>query len=180
MKKIISFLIIVFVFGTSFSQTKNFHDFTATDIDGKQVSMKEFAGRKILVVNVASECGLTPQYEQLQAIYELYGGDKFVIIGFPANNFLKQEPGSNAEIKQFCTSKFHVTFPMMSKISVKDENIDPIYLWLTQKSENSKMDSEVKWNFQKYLIDEQGNLVDVVSPRDKPDCEKILNWITEK
>lgn len=159
------------------SQGKNFHDFTVTTIDGDNVSLSIFKGKKVLVVNVASKCGLTPQYEDLEALYRKYKDKNFVVVGFPANNFLGQEPGSNAEIKQFCTSKFDVTFPMMSKISVKGKDKAPLYKWLTEKSENGKFNAEVQWNFQKFMIDEQGNLVDYVDPRQKPDCEKIVKWI---
>jgi glutathione peroxidase len=129
------------------------------------------------VVNTASKCGFTPQYKQLQELFEKYGGDKFTIIGFPANNFMKQEPGTNQEIAAFCEKNYGVTFRMMSKISVKGDDMHPLYKWLTSKSQNGVMDSDVKWNFQKYLIDENGKLVDVVEPKIKPDDEKIVRWI---
>jgi len=155
------------------------HDFTVKDIDGKDIKLASFKGKKVLVVNVASKCGLTPQYEQLQALYEKYRDQNFVIIGFPANNFNDQEPGTNLEIKEFCTANYGVTFPMMDKISVKGDDQAPLYQWLTQKSENGKIDQEVTWNFQKYLIDENGRLVDVVMPKESPMSEKIVNWITQ-
>lgn len=159
------------------SQSVNFHSFTVKSIDGNEVLLSDFKGKKVLVVNVASKCGLTPQYEDLEALYDKYKDKNFVVIGFPANNFLGQEPGTNEEIKQFCTSKFNVTFPLMSKISVKGRDIAPLYKWLTEKSENGKFDAAVQWNFQKFMIDENGNLVGYVSPREKPNCEKIVNWI---
>ena len=162
------------------AQKVNFHSFKTKTIDGKPFDLASLKGKKVLVVNTASKCGLTPQYKDLQDLYLKYGGDKFVIIGFPANNFMSQEPGTNSEIKQFCTEKYDVTFPMMEKISVKGDDIDPIYKWLTSKSQNGKMDAEVSWNFQKFMIDEQGNLVDMVPPRTKPNDEKIVNWITGK
>jgi glutathione peroxidase len=162
----------------SFSQQANFHSFKTRTIDGKPFDLGSLKGKKVLVVNTASKCGLTPQYKDLQALYAKYGGDKFVIIGFPANNFLSQEPGSNQEIKAFCTEKYEVTFPMMQKISVKGDDMDPIYKWLTTKTLNGKMDAEVSWNFQKFMIDEKGNLVDMASPRTKPDDEQIVKWIT--
>lgn len=162
------------------AQKVNFHSFKTKTIDGKPFDLASLKGKKVLVVNTASKCGLTPQYKDLQELYLKYGGDKFVIIGFPANNFMSQEPGTNSEIKQFCTEKYDVTFPMMEKISVKGDDIDPIYKWLTSKSQNGKMDAEVSWNFQKFMIDEQGNLVDMVPPRTKPNDEKIVNWITGK
>jgi glutathione peroxidase len=130
-----------------------------------------------MIVNTASKCGFTPQYEQLQALYKEYGGDGFVIIGFPANNFLSQEPGTNEEIKEFCTSKYSVTFPMMGKISVKGSDMHPLYKWLTEKSLNGVMDSDVKWNFQKYLVDEKGSLISVIPPKESPLSEQIVKWI---
>lgn len=179
MKK--SFLILTLMVAgiMGFAQT-NFHSFKTKDIDGKAIDLSSLKGKKVLVVNTASKCGNTPQYKDLQALYLKYGGDKFVIIGFPANNFMGQEPGSNAEIKQFCTENYQVTFPMMQKVSVKGDDIDPIYKWLTTKSLNGKMDAEVTWNFQKFMIDEKGNLVDVASPKTKPMDDKIVNWITGK
>ena len=157
---------------------KSFYDFTVKTIDGEEISLREFEGMKVLLVNVASKCGYTKQYEGLQQLYEKYGGDDFVIICFPANNFLKQEPGSNEEIKEFCTLNYGVSFPMMSKISVKGNDQDPLYAWLTQKELNGVMDSKVKWNFQKYMINEKGELVNFVSPGTKPFSEEIVNWIT--
>ncbi|MGE0076494.1 MAG: glutathione peroxidase [Bacteroidales bacterium] len=176
MKNLILLITIILPIGIM-AQTKTLYDFTVKDIDGNDFKLSQFKGKKVMVVNVASKCGLTPQYEELQALYVKYKDRNFVIIGFPANNFLKQEPGSNAEIKEFCTSNYGVTFPMMEKISVKGSDINPLYVWLTQKSQNGVMDSEVKWNFQKYLIDEKGQLVDFISPKDKPNSERIIDWI---
>lgn len=173
-------LLAAFFMMLSANAQKNFHSFKTKTIDGKEFKMSSLKGKKVLVVNTASKCGLTPQYEALQALYSKYGGDKFVIIGFPANNFLSQEPGSNAEIKQFCTSEYKVTFPMMEKVSVKGDDIDPIYKWLTTKALNGKADAEVTWNFQKFMIDENGNFVDYASPRTKPNDEKIIKWIEGK
>ncbi|SFL39841.1 glutathione peroxidase [Porphyromonadaceae bacterium KH3CP3RA] len=157
---------------------KTLHDFTVKDIDGNDFSLASLKGKKVLVVNVASKCGLTPQYEQLQELYEKYRHLNFVVIGFPANNFMGQEPGSNLEIKEFCTANYGVTFPMMEKISVKGKDQAPLYKWLTKKSENGVMDQKVTWNFQKFMIDEEGHLVDVVMPKESPMSDKILNWIT--
>ena len=159
------------------SQEKNFHSFTVKTITGEEISLSEFRGRKVLVVNTASKCGLTPQYENLQKLYEEYGGDNFTIVGFPANNFLSQEPGSNEEIMEFCSINYGVTFPMMAKISVKGKDIHPLYAWLTDKDENGVMDAKVSWNFQKFLIDENGNLVDMVPPKNSPYDERIISWI---
>ncbi|MDY9918919.1 MULTISPECIES: redoxin domain-containing protein [Proteiniphilum] len=157
---------------------KTLHDFTVKDIDGNDFSLASLKGKKVLVVNVASKCGLTPQYEQLQELYEKYRHLNFVVIGFPANNFLGQEPGSNLEIKEFCTANYGVTFPMMEKISVKGKNQAPLYQWLTKKSENGVMDQKVTWNFQKFMVDEEGHLVDAVMPKESPMSDKIINWIT--
>jgi len=156
---------------------QNFFSFKTTTIDGKPFDLASLKGKKVLVVNTASKCGFTPQYKELQALYEKYQHRNFVIIGFPANNFLSQEPGSNQEIKQFCEKNYGVTFPMMSKISVKGKDQDPIYAWLTQKSQNGKTDAEVSWNFQKFMIDENGNLVDYLSPRESPMSDKVIKWI---
>jgi glutathione peroxidase len=147
------------------------------DIEGKEFDLSSLKGKKVMVVNTASKCGNTPQYATLESLYKEYGNRNFIIIGFPANNFASQEPGTNTEIAEFCTKNYGVTFPMMSKISVKGDDMHPLYKWLTSKSENGVMDSEVTWNFQKYLIDEKGNLVDVIAPKVKPDDEKILSWI---
>lgn len=159
-------------------EEKRLHDFVVKDIDGNDFDMASLKGKKVLVVNVASKCGLTPQYEQLQELYDKFRHRNFVIVGFPANNFMGQEPGSNLEIKEFCTANYGVTFPMMEKISVKGKDQAPLYQWLTKKSENGVIDQEVTWNFQKYLIDEEGRLVDVVMPKESPMSDKIVNWIT--
>ncbi|MDP2334945.1 MAG: glutathione peroxidase [Bacteroidota bacterium] len=167
---------LIILTSVAFSQ-KSFYDFKVKDIDGKDFDLSSLKGKKVLVVNTASKCGYTPQYKQLQALFETYGGEKFTIIGFPANNFMKQEPGTNQEIAEFCEKNYGVTFPMMSKISVKGDDMHPLYQWLTSKSQNGVMDSEVKWNFQKYLIDENGKLVDVLYSKVTPDDEKIVSWI---
>lgn len=159
---------------------KTLYNFTVKDIDGNDFSLATLKGKKVLVVNVASKCGLTPQYEQLQELYEKYKHLNFTVIGFPTNNFMGQEPGSNLEIKEFCTTKYGVTFPMMEKISVKGKDQAPLYKWLTEKSENGVLEQEVIWNFQKFMIDEEGHLVGVVMPKESPMNEKILNWITGK
>ncbi|MGD0582667.1 MAG: glutathione peroxidase [Bacteroidales bacterium] len=162
------------------SQTTGFYDFKVKTLDGGTFDFATLKGKKVMIVNTASKCGFTPQYKDLEELYTRYGGEKFVIIGFPANNFLSQEPGTAAEIKEFCTKNYGVTFPMMDKISVKGKDINPVYQWLTSKSKNGVMDSEVKWNFQKYLIDENGNLKDVVYSRESPLSDKIVAWISAK
>ncbi len=160
----------------AFSQ-KSFYDFTVKDINGKDFSFSQLKGKKVMIVNTASKCGHTPQYADLQALYQKYKNDNFVILGFPANNFGNQEPGSNSEIKEFCTKNYGVTFPMMSKVSVKGDDMTPVYRWLTSQKENGKMDSEVRWNFQKYLISENGQLDKVIYTKEKPDAEEIVAWI---
>lgn len=175
--KTIFFAAALLIFVSGLSAQKHFYDFKVKTLEGDEFSMSELKGKKVMVVNTASKCGFTGQYEQLEAIYKQYGGDKFVIIGFPANNFMKQEPGTADEIRDFCTLNYGVTFPMMDKISVKGDDIAPIYKWLTQKSQNGVEDSKVQWNFQKYLIDEKGNLVKVIPSRTKPDDKEIINWI---
>lgn len=177
MKKICLFITFCLSILTLSAQQKNFYDFTVKSIDGKDFPLSSLKGKKVLVVNVASKCGHTPQYEQLQALYEQYGPDKFVIIGFPANNFMKQEPGTNEEIQEFCKLNYGVTFPMMEKISVKGKDIHPLYKWLTQKSENGKEDAKVTWNFQKFMIDENGNWVGTVKPKTSPTDQTIIDWI---
>ena len=132
-----------------------------------------------MVVNTASKCGFTPQYKDLEELYTREAGN-LVIIGFPANNFANQEPGTEAEIREFCTKNYGVTFPMMEKISVKGKDMHPLYKWLTSKELNGVRDSEVKWNFQKYLIDENGKLVDVIYSMEKPGSDKVLKWLSSK
>jgi glutathione peroxidase len=157
---------------------ESIHQFTVKDINGKDFNFSSLKGKKVMVVNTASKCGLTPQYEQLQALYEEFGKDgKFIIVGFPANNFQEQEPGSNAEISEFCKKNYGVTFPMMQKISVKGEDMHPLYKFLTQRLRNGIENSEVEWNFQKYLLDEEGQLVKVFPPQIVPIDEKIISWI---
>lgn len=175
--KIILILLIMATQATA-QEKKSFYDFTVKDINGNEFPMSDLKGKKVLVVNVASKCGFTPQYADLEALYQKYGPDKFTIIGFPANNFLWQEPGTNDDIKTFCSLNYGVTFPMMSKVSVKGDSIAPIYQWLTSKSENGVMNAKVTWNFQKFLIDENGNLVDVVAPKESPASSRIVDWIT--
>ena len=155
------------------------HQFTVETLEGDQFDFSALKGKKIMVVNTASKCGLTPQYKDLQALYEKYGSEKFVIVGFPANNFMKQEPGSNEEIDAFCDRNYGVSFPMMAKIDVKGNYIHPIYSFLTQKDKNGVMDSKVTWNFQKYLINEEGVLEKVISPRTSPVDEEVIDWITK-
>lgn len=180
MKRIILVITIALISTAAFSQTNSFYDFDVQTIEGETFDLSTLKGKKVLVVNTASKCGFTPQYEDLQKLYEKYKSKNFVIIGFPANNFMNQEPGSNQDIMQFCSENYGVTFPMMSKISVKGDDIHPLYKWLTEKEQNGVMDSKVKWNFQKYMIDEKGNLVDVAYSKTNPLDDQIISWIEGK
>lgn len=180
MKKTLFSFVLLLISMSLISQTKSLHDFTIKNIDGKDFNLSSLKGKKVLIVNTASKCGFTPQYEDLQKLYKKYSAGNFIIIGIPANNFMNQEPGSNSDIKQFCSSTYDVTFPMMSKISVKGDDIHPLYKWLTNMELNGKLNSKVKWNFQKYMIDENGKLVDVAYPKTSPLDDQIVNWIENK
>lgn len=156
---------------------QSIYQYRATDIQGKYFDFSKLRGKKIMVVNTASECGFTDQYEQLEAMYEKYKGKGFVVVGFPSNDFGEQEPGTNEQIMAFCKKNYGVTFPMMGKISVKGDNIHPIYKFLTQKAKNGLRDNSVHWNFQKYLINENGHLDQVLGPHIKPDDPAVIDWI---
>lgn len=174
-------MLFAFIFAPNPSKKvpASIYDFKMEAIDGGKIDLSKYKGKKMLIVNTASKCGYTPQYEGLEKLYKKYSG-KLVIIGFPANNFGAQEPGSNSEIKEFCSKNYGVSFPIAAKISVKGDQIDPLYLWLTHKKYNGKMDSEVKWNFQKYLISETGELIDVFTSDVKPDDTKLISAIEKK
>ncbi|CAL1520968.1 glutathione peroxidase [Chitinophaga sp. MM2321] len=157
-----------------FFAASHIYDFKVDAVDGGKIDFSQYKGKKILIVNTASLCGNTPQYEGLEKLYKKYQG-KLVIIGFPANNFGSQEPGSNADIKAFCTKQYAVTFPMAAKISVKGADIHPIYKWLLAESKAKHFEpAEVTWNFQKYLLDEKGNLVAVFSPKTQPESPEVI------
>ena len=156
---------------------KNIHQFVVTDLEGMPFDFASLKGKKVMIVNTASECGQTPQYKQLQSIYDQYKDKNFMIVGFPANNFGFQEPGTNEQIAEFCQQNYGVTFPMMAKISVKGDDIHPLYRFLTQKAENGILDSEVKWNFQKYLINEAGELEKVIHYKTLPTDPDVIAWI---
>jgi glutathione peroxidase len=150
------------------------YNFKVESIDGSKINFADYKGKKILIVNTASQCGNTPQYADLENLYKKYEG-KLVIIGFPANNFHAQEPGSNKEIQEFCTKKYAVTFPMAAKISVKGDDIHPLYKWLLAESKAKHFQpEEVTWNFQKYLLDEKGNLVAVFAPKTQPMSDEVI------
>ena len=180
MKNRISILIVIMALFSATASSQGFYDFKVKTLEGKAFDFASLKGKKVMVVNTASKCGYTPQYKDLQELYEKYSSENFVIIGFPANNFGSQEPGTATEIREFCTKNYGVTFPMMEKISVKGDDMHAVYKWLTSKAQNGVMDSEVKWNFQKYLIDEKGNLVDVLYSKEKPGSEKVGLFLSAK
>lgn len=158
---------------------KPIYDFKVTAINGDEFNFSDLKGKKVMIVNTASKCGLTPQYKGLEEIYNKYKDQNFVIIGFPANNFMSQEPGSNEEIAEFCSLNYGVSFPMMEKISVKGNDMDPLYIYLTKKELNGHSDSEVTWNFQKYLINKNGFLEKVIGPRTVPNDPEVIAWIEQ-
>lgn len=177
------------------SGLKTFYDFTVKNIDGVDYPLSKLKGKKVIVVNTASKCGLTPQYETLQKIYDTLDKTKFEIIAFPANNFLSQEPGTSTKIKEFCQANYGVTFPIMAKVSVcnyvytsyppdpakaTETTTDEIYQWLTQKSQNGVLDTKIQWNFQKFLIDENGHLVGTIAPNIVEEIWTIKTWLEAK
>lgn len=159
--------------------TKNstIHDFEVEDINGNSFSFKQLKGKKLMIVNTASKCGLTPQYATLEDLYNTYKDSDFTIVGFPSNNFFMQEPGSNEKIASFCQKNYGVSFPMMAKVSVRGRKQHPVYKFLTSKKLNGVLNSRVKWNFQKFLLNEDGVLEQVISPRTKPNDRTIIEWI---
>ena len=181
--KYFTFIITLFTLTMENLQAQNnadnqtIYQFTVEDINGKPFALADLKGKKVMIVNTASKCGLTPQYKELEALYQQYKDRDFIIIGFPANNFLGQEPGSNEQIASFCSINYGVSFPMMSKISVKGKNMHPLYQFLTQKSKNGVEDSKVQWNFQKYLIDRDGKLEKVIAPKTLPSSDEVTQWI---
>ncbi len=152
------------------------YDFTLPSIDGDPTPLSNYKGKVVLLVNVASRCGFTPQYSALESLYEKYKDQGFVILGFPANNFGSQEPGTNAEIKTFCSTKYNVTFPMFSKVSVKGDDTTPLYQYLTQRA-NPAVAGDIKWNFTKFLVDRNGQVVERFEPPVKPDSPEIVGAV---
>lgn len=173
------YLCLGFVTFYSASAQTSFHNLSAVDAFGDTIDMSDYAGKKILVVNTASKCGFTPQYDDLQSLYEKYRQQDFLVIAFPSDNFLNQEFDSNAEVVEFCQTNYNISFPIMSKINVKGSDKHPIYQWLTDQSLNGYDNSRVKWNFQKYMINESGELAGYLAPSDSPFDEKIIQWIEE-
>ncbi len=177
MKKLFTIALAAMAMAFTTSGTKNLHEFKAKTLEGTDFNFADLKGKKIMIVNTASECGYTPQYKDLEALYEKYKSKNFVIVGFPCNDFGGQEPGTSADIKSFCTKNFGVTFPLMEKVSIAKS---PIYQWLTHKTENGVLDATVKWNFNKFLVDEKGNLVKYLASGVKPMDAEITNWIEGK
>lgn len=176
MKKIVSLLSCIVLLSFSYKEVNTIHQFKIKSIEGKTIDFKNFKGKKILVVNTASACGYTPQYEGLQKLYTSYK-DKLVVVGFPCNQFGGQEAGSEEEIQSFCKARYGVTFPLTTKVDVKGENASPIYKWLCSKQQNSVLDAEIKWNFNKFLLDENGVLLAYFPSKVKPDSEEILSYL---
>jgi glutathione peroxidase len=169
--------LVLLMAGTIFAAS-NIYDFTLPNIDGKSMPLADFKGKVVLVVNVASQCGYTPQYTALEAIYEKYKAQGFVIVGFPANNFGAQEPGTNEEIKTFCTRKYSVTFPMYSKVSVKGDDQTPLYQYLT-KDTPAPIAGDIKWNFTKFLVDRRGTVVQRFESKVTPDSPEVTSAIEQ-
>lgn len=156
---------------------KTIYDFKVETISGDTLNLASLKGKKVMIVNTASKCGLTPQFEQLEQLYKEFKDQNFVIIGFPTNDFMGQDPGSNEEIAEFCQMNYGVTFPMMAKIVVKGKEKHPLYQYLTEKSQNEIDDFDIEWNFQKFLINENGSIDKVISPRVLPNAPEIVDWI---
>ncbi|WP_394330685.1 glutathione peroxidase [Epilithonimonas caeni] len=169
-------MLSLFGFSKNKAQAKSIHSFKVEALDGSTIDFSKFKGKKILVVNTASECGFTPQYADLEKLYEAYK-DKLVVVGFPANNFGGQEPGSNHEIATFCQRNYGVQFPMAAKISVKGDDIAPIYKFLTDKKENGVKNTKILWNFTKILLDEKGNVIDSFASTANPMSESITKYL---
>ncbi|HXR39974.1 MAG TPA: glutathione peroxidase [Terracidiphilus sp.] len=166
-------LMLCFACGSLAAETKSIYDFTMKSIDGQQVSLGSYSGKVVLLVNVASKCGYTPQYAGLEALYEKYKDRGLVIVGIPANNFAQQEPGTNEEIKKFCSNKYNVTFPMMAKVSVLGDDKAPLYAFLTDKASNPQFGGDIKWNFTKLLFDRSGKQVARFEPATTPDSPEV-------
>ena len=177
MRKLILALTVFFASGMMAASAASIYDFTMKSIDGQSVSLKSYKGKVVLLVNVASKCGFTPQYTGLEALYEKYKDRGLVIVGVPANNFMQQEPGTNEEIKTFCSRKYNVTFPMMAKVSVLGDDETPLYRSLTDKSADPKFGGDIKWNFTKFLFDRNGNLVARFEPPVTPGSAEVQSAI---
>ncbi len=176
MKTIITILSILGIMSINGGQEASVHDFEIKTIDGEPLNLEAYKGNVILIVNTASECGYTPQYEALQSVYQTYKEDGLVVLGFPANNFGGQEPGSEDEIMRFCQINYGVTFPLSAKVSVRGDDIDPLFDFLT-KQKNQSFTGDIKWNFEKFLIDKDGHLVERFRSNAEPESEQIVSAI---
>jgi glutathione peroxidase len=161
---------------SSLITASSIYDFKVEGLEGGSIDLSKYKGKKIMIVNTASKCGNTPQYAELEQLYEKYK-DKLVIIGFPANNFGQQEPGTNTEIKEFCTKNYGVSFPMAAKVSVKGDDIAPIFKYLTDEAKKLGFEDPIKWNFTKFLLDENGKLITVIHNKTKPMSEDVLKYL---
>ena len=175
MRKLLSFLLLSTLM--AFAADKSVYDYTLKSIEGQPAPLTAYRGKVLMVVNVASQCGYTPQYAALESVYEKYKGRGLVIVGVPANNFGSQEPGTDAEIKTFCTRKYNVQFPMMSKVSVKGSDTTPLYQYLTDSARHPKTGGEIKWNFTKFLVDRKGNIAARFEPEVTPDSPEVVRAI---
>ena len=173
--KLIALFAALFILGTIVARAGSMYDLTVKDIDGKDVSLSAYKGKVVLIVNVASKCGFTPQYKSLEATYEKYKDQGFVILGFPCNQFHSQEPGTNEEIKQFCTSKYGVTFPMFDKLEVNGDNRAPLYVWLAGPA--SPFPGDIKWNFNKFLIGKDGTILKRFDSKVTPDSTELTGEV---
>jgi glutathione peroxidase len=175
--KILGGVVLAMALSSASFAASSVHEFTMNAIDGQPVSLGSFKGKVMLLVNVASQCGYTPQYEGLQAIYQKYKDRGLVVVGVPANNFGQQEPGTNAEIKEFCTRNYSVTFPMLAKVSVKGADITPLYRFLTDKAANPQTGGTIPWNFTKFLVDRNGKVLARFEPADDPESPEVTSAI---
>lgn len=173
MRRLALILVLCMAAGSMAASAKSVYNFTLRTIDGQPVSLKSYQGKVLLLVNVASKCGYTPQYAGLESLYEKYKDRGLVIVGIPANNFASQEPGTNEEIKKFCSTKYNVSFPMMSKVSVLGEDKTPLYVFLTDKTANPTIGGDIKWNFTKFLFDRKGRPVARFEPAVTPDSPEV-------
>lgn len=177
-KSFLLLLLVLAVTTVSAQKSTSIYDYKMTDINGKMFDMSDLKGKKVLLVNTASQCGLHPQDNEMAKLYDQYKDKNFVVVAVPSNDFGNKEPGSNEEIKNYVEEN-HLTFPVMAKTSVKGDNEEPLYKWLTSKDLNGVMDTKVAWNYQKYMIDENGKLVGVIEPKESP-SDKVSEWLDEK
>ncbi len=177
MKKLTLSFLAIFICLSLSGQNNSFYELAAKTIDGENFDFAQLSGKKVMIVNTATKCSLSPQFKSMQKLHEKYGSDQLVILAFPNNGFANREPGTNESIKQTCAKRYGLSLTLMEKVEVYGRNIHPVYAWLTQKKLNGVRDAEIKWNFQKFLIDEKGHLYDIIDPMKKPDGEPVIKWI---